>query len=217
MLIRYINDLRWPALILVSVIALYVAGLSGDYQVLESAVDLKPGTITLPEFQVNMEGNYEIRLAAERNFPLDDLEDLLGIQSTSNDRSPESVVDIEWTLTSSDNMVASGSSRNEKGGGVGGGYAYRDLGRFDGLPQTPYVLEVNTLLDGSALAPAKPRIIVRLHWEDYLGKILIPRVGGTIYTLIAVIGILCLWDVMDLLCQGNPDQEIQGDAPQAEN
>jgi hypothetical protein len=197
------------------VIALYVAGLSGDYQVLESAVDLKPGTITLPEFQVNMEGQYEIVLAVERNLPRDDLDDLLGGQPTLN--SPGSVVDLKWTLTSGNSIVASGSSRNEKGGGVGGGYAYRDLGRFDGLPQTPYVLEVNTLLDGSALAPAKPRIIVRLHWEDYLGKILIPRVGGTIYTLIAVIGILCLWDIMDLLCQGNPDQEIQGDAPQAEN
>ncbi|NLV43623.1 MAG: hypothetical protein GXY07_03885 [Candidatus Hydrogenedentes bacterium] len=213
MLSRYIKYLQGPALILVSVIAMYIAVRpSGDSP--EFAVNLKPGTITLPEFQVNMEGQYEIVLAVERNLPRDDLDDLLGGQPTLN--SPGSVVDLKWTLTSGNSIVASGSSRNEKGGGWGQ-YVYRTIGRFDGLPQTPYVLEVNILRDGSALAPANPRIAVWLAHEEVLDKITIPRMRAACHTLIAVIGILCLWTVMGLLFRGNPDKDVKGDAPQAEN
>ena len=39
----------------------------------------------------------------------------------------------------------------------------RVIGSFQGRRGNEYVLEVESLRDGSALAPAKPRIVVRVH------------------------------------------------------
>ena len=88
---------------------------------------------------------------------------------------------------SSNSVVASGSSRNEEGGAMGGGHVSRIIGRFDGLPQTPYVLEINILRDGSALAPAKPRIVLELHKDDLIREIIFPRLKAYLITAIAAI------------------------------
>lgn len=190
MLSRIIKILQWPALLFGSATAIYVAlfgAWNGRYpDELEFVVDLKPGGITSPEFRVGMKGHYEIRLEAEHNLPLDDLEVLLGIQPALINQSVEPVVDIEWTLTSGDSVVASGASRNEKGGGVGD-RAFRTIGRFDGLPKIPYVLELNILGDGSALAPANPQIAVGLDSEDLVDLIIIPRFKTRMITVFVVI------------------------------
>lgn len=217
MLFRNIKGLGWPALIVGSIVAFYMAltisGRGGEYRVLEFAVDLKPGAITSPEFRVGMKGHYEIILEAECNLPLDELNCLLGSQ-TALYESSQSVVDMEWILTSGNSVVASGASRNEKGGG-GGDRAFRTLGWFDGLPRTPYVLKVNILRDGSALAPANPRIAVTLGSEDFLNLIIIPRVRTTFITVIAVIVTVWCWVVVYFFFLKKPDNDPADDSPPA--
>lgn len=191
MLKRYIKKLRLPVLTIGSFVVFYAAVIFGGqgscgYSPPEFAVDLKPGAITLPEFQVDKKGLYRIDLEVERNLPLDDLECLLDFPRAQNNRSPEPVIDIEWTLKSGNSVVASGSSRNEKGGGWGQCLS-RTIGRFDGVPQTPYVLETNILRDGSALAPAKPRIVLNLHKDDLIREITIPQLKAFLITAIAAI------------------------------
>ncbi len=222
MLCNYVKLLRLPVLIAGSFLALYAAlhfgGRGGGYQAPEFAIDLKPGTITLPEFQVDKKGIHLIELAVERNMPLDDLECLLEFPREKNP-SLQPVVDIEWTLTSGNSMVATGSSRKEKGGGEGK-YILRTLGRFDGVPRIPYVLELTILRDGSALAPANPRIVLDLYKDDYIREIIIPRTKA--YFIVAIVAIIIAWLAAFL---GGPVYvllrrrcaHLQENAPQTEN
>ena len=202
---RNIKGLGWAALIVGSIVAFYTAlivgGRGDSYRVLEFSVDLKPGAITSPEFRVGMKGRYEITLEAGYNLPRDELERLLGMWYYPN--PPEPVVEIEWTLISGDSVVASGSSRNEKGGGWRRSGVFRTLGWFDGLAETPYVLEINILRDGSALAPANPRITVDLGPEDVLDSIIIPRLKSTMITVIAIIG--AVWILAFVLAFRRPN------------
>jgi hypothetical protein len=222
MVYKYVKMLRLPVLIVGSYVVLYAAlhfgGCGGGYQAPEFAIDLKPGTITLPEFQVDKKGIHLIELAVERNMPLDDLECLLEFPREKNP-SLEPVVDIEWTLTSGNSMVATGSSRKEKGGGWGQ-YIFRTLGRFDGVPRTPYVLELTILRDGSALAPANPRIVLNLYKDDYVREIVIPRMKARL--IVALAAIIVLWLAAYL---GGPAYfllrrlcaHLQDNAPQTKN
>ena len=116
-------------------------------------------------------------------------------------------------------MVATGSSRKEKGGGWGQ-YIFRTLGRFDGVPRTPYVLELTILRDGSALAPANPRIVLNLYKDDYVREIVIPRMKARL--IVALAAIIVLWLAAYL---GGPAYfllrrlcaHLQDNAPQTKN
>ena len=217
MLGRIVKILQWPALVVGTVAAIYVAlhvANRGGGNVLEFEVDLKPGVITSTEFRVGMKAHYDITLEAERNLPVDEINGLLGIQRTVSNWSLEPVVDIEWTLKSGNSVVASGSSRDEKGGGWGRG-VFRTLGRFDGLPKTPYVLEINILRDGSALAPARPRIIVNLDSEDVLDLIIIPRAKSTFISVIAVIVVALFLAFVLVFRQRDTGKNPEDDSPRA--
>lgn len=201
MLRRGIKLLRSPALILGLAVVIYVSSVVilhwHNWRALELPIDLKIGAITSPEFRVDKKGHYLIELEVERNLPPDDLKCLLGMPHAQDKCSFDPVVDIEWTLTSGTGIVASDSSRNEKD--VWWGQTVkRTLGRFDGLPRTPYILEVITLFDGSVLAPANPRIIVQLHWEDSLGERAIAKIMAALSMWIALIGVV--WLFFEALC-----------------
>jgi hypothetical protein len=92
--------------------------------------------------------------------------------------------------------IASGASRNERGGGYGPTIT-KLLGRFQGSPRTPYVLKVASLVDGSALAPANPRIIVEVHPIDYKGYFVVAQLMAMAAMGIAAIGLiwLLIWAV----------------------
>ena len=193
MRLKFTKGFLWPALTFGVAAYLYASSVSlmreHDFRPLEMPFDLKPGTLTSQEFQVHLEARYLIELEVDRNMPFDTLNSLLGPKLAQNNWSPEPVVEIEWTLTSGTREVASGSSQNE-GGGRSGKTLLRTIGQFDGLPQTPYVLKVRSLLDGSVLAPANPRIVVVLHHLDYNREFGKGHIRADLAEVLVVIGVL---------------------------
>jgi hypothetical protein len=67
----------------------------------------------------------------------------------------------------------------------------RDIGYFEGSPGTTYVLEVDSLLDGSALAPTSPRIVVQASPEDPKSSFMFGLLVATIAVPIA--GLVVIW------------------------
>lgn len=125
--------------------------------------NLRPGTTASPAFRVDANGNYLIELEAERTLPFDQLNCLLGISPGITEPCElASPVDISWRVTSQNEIVAKGSSR-EGASGAWGDRVSRTLGRFPGKQGDEYVLHVESAKDASALADANPRIVVRLH------------------------------------------------------
>jgi hypothetical protein len=198
--IRNARGLRWPALILGAALVIYGSAFIVlrwyDWRALAVPVDLKPGTITSPEFRVDQKTRYLVELEVERNIPFDELNCLLGESISRKPCSVKPVVDIQWTLMSGSKEIASGASRDEKGGGYGPTIT-KTLGRFEGSPRTPYVLKMASLMDGSALAPANPRIVVQVHPIDYKGHFVIAQLIAMAAMGVAVIGViwLLIWAV----------------------
>lgn len=198
--IRNAKGLRWPALILGAALVIYGSAFSVlrwyDWRALTLPVDLKPGTTSSPEFRVDQKTRYLVELEVERNIPFDELNCLLGESTSRRPCAVKSVVDIQWTMMSGSKEIASGASRNEKGGGYGPTIT-KTLGRFEGSPRTPYVLKVASLMDGSALASANPRIVVQVHPMDYKGYFVIAQLMAMGAMGIAVIGgiWLLIWAV----------------------
>jgi hypothetical protein len=102
-----------------------------------------------------------VALEVDGHISTDRLYCLLGGVPWQSPCASRSVVDIRWTLWSDSREVASGDSRNA-GGSNSGSTVTRTFGKFMGTPGTPYVLEIASMVDGSVLAAANPRIVVKL-------------------------------------------------------
>ncbi len=194
--IRDARGLRWPALILGAALVIYGSAFIVlrwyDWRALSLPIELKPGVTTRsPEFRVDQKTRYLVALEVERNIPFDELNCLLGESISRQPCSTKSVVDIQWTLMSGSKEMGSGASRNQKGGGYGPTIT-KTLGGFEGSPRTPYVLQVTSSIDGSALAPANPRIVVQVHPMDYKGHFVIAQLMAMAAMVIAVIGVIWL-------------------------
>jgi hypothetical protein len=125
--------------------------------------NLRPGTTASPVFRVDTNGSYLVELEAERTLPFDQLNCLLGISPGSTEPCElASPVDISWHVTSRNEVVAKGSSR-ERASGAWGDRVSRTLGSFSGKKGDEYVLNVESMKDASALSAANPRIVVRMH------------------------------------------------------
>lgn len=154
------------------------------------------GHIRTPEFRVNLSTTYLIEIEVQKKIPFDTLNCLLGLgmSETSSDlhECPDrpSVLKASWKLTSNGQMVASGSSEDERLGGWGNDSISRILGTFQSQSGRLYALDVDVLADGSALAPGNPRLKVQVHpgvYED-------DAVGSAI--LLLVVGVLALVGVI---------------------
>ena len=167
-----------------------------DWRVVTLPLDLKPGTIQSPEFRVDQTTRYLIELEVDRNIPFDELNCLLGQSLPRKPCSVMPVVDIQWTLMTGAKTIASGASRNESGGGYGPTIT-KTLGRFDGSPRIPYILQLTSLIDGSKLAAANPRIVVQVHPMDYKGHFVIAQIMAMLAMGVGVVGAiwLLIWAV----------------------
>lgn len=164
--ITNLKGLRRPAWTLAT--ALLICGFAFivarwfDWKPLILPVDLRPGVTRSPEFRVSREVRYVVTLEVDHNISTDKLYCLLGGVPWRPPCAGDSVVDIQWTLWSGSQEIASGDSRNA-GGASPGSTVTRTFGQFEGSPGTAYVLEVVSMLDGSALAATNPRIVVQVH------------------------------------------------------
>ena len=160
-------------------IALYTAWglwLSSRNEIpVDLPVAMSVGHIRTPEFKVNLSTTYLVGIEVQKKIPFDTLNCLLGLGTSATSsvlqECPDrpSVLKASWKLTSGGQVVASGSSDDERLGGWGNDSISRELGRFQSQSGRRYVLDVDVLADGSALAPGNPRLKVEVHpgvYED---------------------------------------------------
>jgi hypothetical protein len=166
-----------------------------EWTPLSMPIDVRPDVVRSPSFQVDQPVTYRIELEADRSLNLDELNCLLGLDRPRHGcGNLKSVVDISWRLLTAERTIASGSSKHTTGGGWGPTVT-RSIGRFKGTPDTTYVLEVRPELDGSALALANPRIVVRVNTETYTGYLIIAQMLQTAAKAVGVAALmwLLLW------------------------
>jgi hypothetical protein len=125
------------------------------------------GHLRTPEFKLNLNAPYSIEIEVQKTIPFDTLNCLLGMAFTSREleecRDRASVVNASWILTSGGKTVASGSSKDNRSGSWMNDSIARELGHFQSESGRRYVLEVNVLSDGSALASGNPQLKVEVY------------------------------------------------------
>jgi hypothetical protein len=132
-------------------------------------ISMAVGHIRTNQFTINQNAPYTIDIEVQKTIPFDTLNCLLGTamgrMSTALQECPDrpSVVKASWVLSSSGYVVARGSSDDYRSGAWMNGSISRELGNFDSHRGWQYVLDVDVLADGSALAPGNPRLKVEVH------------------------------------------------------
>lgn len=103
-----------------------------------------------------------------------------------------SVIKATWSVVSGGQVVASGSSDDARDAGWGGGTISHYLGYFHAKGGHRYVLVVNVLKDGTALAAGSPQLVVEVASDLNEGIM----VGNVIFffgpALLVAIGVLML-------------------------
>ncbi len=139
-------------------------------------ISMAVGHVRTHEFKLNMNAPYTIDVEVQKKIPFDTLNCLLGMTmaptSTALQECPDrpSVVKASWVLKSDGQIVAQGSSDDYRSGAWANDSISRELGHFQSESGRRYVLEVDVLSDGSALAPGNPRLKVEVHPEVYEGN-----------------------------------------------
>jgi hypothetical protein len=147
-------------------------------------------------FKINLSTRYLINLEVERLKSFESLNCLIGIHIELPDycRTISSPVNMKWSVLSSSEKVAEGTSEQEHGG-AWGSTIRRTIGRFSGEKGKTYVIQVESLEDASILAPTNPQIVIRADSQakkDYF-------VFGGIVALISflIISGSLLWLLLD--------------------
>jgi hypothetical protein len=121
----------------------------------------------------------------------DALDCLLGMEALKQCDQP-SVIEASWVLTSDGKRVAAGVSGTDEGGDWTGDAVSREIGTFKGEARRRYVLDVDFLRDGKALAAADPHLKVEVNpgfYEQtmFTGPFLLRRCEAA-----AIVGLLLL-------------------------
>ena len=124
--------------------------------------------------QAESECTLTIRIEVQKTIPFDTLNCLLGMamprsSSTTLGECPDrpSVVKASSVLTSDGQIVARGSSDDDRLGAWMNDSISRQLGSFQSQRGRRYVLDVNVLADGSSLDLGKPRLTVEVVSDVY--------------------------------------------------
>jgi hypothetical protein len=155
------------------------------------------GHVRTREFKLNVDMPYAIDIEVQKTIPVETLNCLLGTRVVEGgtfedcpDRPP--VVKASWSLTSDGQTVAKGSSDDYRSADWMRDYISREIGNFQGQSGRLYVLDVNVIVDGNALALGKPRLKVEAHPDPFwgprflsgvilfLGMIVLVLIGGTL-------------------------------------
>lgn len=139
---------------------------SSRWEPLTVPVNLQQDTTQAQTFSVGVDAEYLVELEADRALPFEQLNCLLGVDTgTAIECEGISPVELSWQVTSSNPngiVVAKGSTRGQASGAWGETVS-RTLGSFAAKKGDAYVLKVQSTRNGSALMPAKPRVVVRQH------------------------------------------------------
>jgi hypothetical protein len=161
-------------------------------------ITMAVGHIRTSEFKVNLSTTYLIEIEVQKKIPFDTLNCLLGLGMSETSSALHectdrpSVVRASWRLTSIGQTIASGSADDERLGGWGNESISRELGRFQSQSGRRYVLDVDVLADGSALAPGNPRLKVEVHPAIYEDDAVSSAIVLLLVGMLTLIGIILL-------------------------
>ena len=154
-------------------------------------INLHPGQTESSRFRVDIDADYLIDLEVDRALPFDQLNCMLGISpGTPQACESGSSVDIRWRVTSSNTVVAKGSSQGPASGAWGATVS-RTLGSFPGRRSNDYVLQIESLKDSSALSPANPRVAVHVHPMHSKDRLIVAQ--SLFWVCFAVVGGTLSW------------------------
>jgi hypothetical protein len=158
---------------------------------LDIPVTLSIGHIRTPDFRTNVAIPYDIDIAFDSGIPLDELDCLVGmnLESVHPCTNQPSVLNVNWTLMSDGQNLASGSSTET----VRAGYSYhktaRHIGRFRAESGRTYRLDLDVLQDATRLVGANPRLEVEPFLNRYEGRLLLAGLAFCLGSLGAVVGV----------------------------
>ncbi len=143
-------------------------------------------------FQTDLTAEYLIELEVERALPFEQINCLLGVNFDKTEHcSEESVVELQWSVLSTDKIVAKGISAKEHYGAWGSKIS-RTIGRFQGEKGHKYVVRVLSYKDGSKLIPTNPNIAVQTHPMESKEYYVYASLMFLIATIISGIGLIWL-------------------------
>jgi hypothetical protein len=154
------------------------------------------GEVTTPVFKANLDKYYIINIEADGNIDDNDLSCMMGVSRRPSWCTSASVIHANWRVMTDGQTVAQGSSEDNKSGG--GDYDYRtntltrNIGAFKGSPGKKYILYLDFLTDGRALAIAKPRLKVDLAATWYEDTLLEEAIVDLVSLSLIVIGAILL-------------------------
>jgi acyl-homoserine lactone acylase PvdQ len=156
-------------------------------------ISIAPGEITTPEFQVNLNTEYTIRIEAKKTIPFDTLNCLLGMSLEQDQKCSESsVIEAKWVLTSMGDVVGGGESGGDTGGAWANDTISRELGSFSARKGKSYIVHVRFTRDGRALAPTDPHLVIEVRSEFYEGNMVNGLILMAGCTGVSVLGLLLL-------------------------
>ena len=139
-------------------------------------IDLRLGVTRSPTFQADYAEDYEIGLQANRALPHKITRCLLGdtltaIGGATPEPCPEGLhsVELEWTLFEAGRAIDRGATVVGQPGSYGQDIT-REFGKAKLRPGRSYMIEVRSLRDTSALAPAHPRVKLEVHPMVWLNE-----------------------------------------------
>lgn len=132
------------------------------WYLLEMPIQLTIGHIRTAEFKTNVEENFEIQLAVDRDVPRSLTEGLLGIGDlATGDVKDGGGFKLAWSVRGDDRIVKQGISGGIREGFWGASVGRR-LGYFHATKGTKYNLDLDVLENAKELSPYHPRIVVTI-------------------------------------------------------
>lgn len=193
-----LDRIKLPLIILGAAVALLIGSLLiANWYRWEPAsfpIDLRAGIHSQSQsFRTDLTTTYLIELEVERNMPFEELNCLLGVDPglPDNCHAIQSPVDIKWAVFTTGKLVAEGVSKDRHDGAWGETIS-RTIGSFQGNKGNDYLVQVESEKDASILAPAKPRITIRVHPAESKGHYVLAQALALIALIVAIVSLLWL-------------------------
>lgn len=172
-------------------IASYIVSNWYEWTPASFPISLRPGVSKSQSFRLNLTDSYQISLKVKRVVPPERLRCILGIRTgTDSVCAPNSsVVKIRWSVLASGGLVAYGESEDDVPG-TWGDEVERPLGTFRGEKGAKYVVTIVSVIDGSELDMASPRVVVGVHPISYKSYAVVAQ--GLAFVSVGVL-VLCVW------------------------
>ena len=189
--------LRLPLSICLVGAALYATALAianwYDWVPLSFSFEPRLGASASRPFRVDVSGHYNVEFEVSRVYSPDHLRCYLDMKDAPTDlcRSLDSHIHIEWSVYSSGNLVAEGSSTSKRAGAWGATVS-RVVGTFPAEEGREYSLKVKSLSDLVPLAVADPRIAIVNRSHATKGFAVIAHVVAFIAIVVMMVGGLLL-------------------------